>query len=130
MAIQLSTAVRNARLDSIESTISTTPALEIRSGTPPADCAAADTGTLLATLTLPSDWLANASGGTKEKAGTWSGTGSAGGTAGHFRVKQGGTCHIQGTIGMGSGDLSLVNTSIATDQDITIDMFTITDANA
>lgn len=53
MTIQLSTDVRNARLDVIESTIGASPTLEIRDGAPPANCAAADSGTVLATLTLP-----------------------------------------------------------------------------
>jgi hypothetical protein len=130
LAIQLSPAVRNARLDAIETTISTAPTLEIRTGAAPADCAAADTGSVLATLTLPSDWMAAASGGSKAKAGTWTGTASGTGTAGHFRIKQGATCHLQGTVGMGSGDLSLVNTSIATNQPVTIDTFSFTDSNA
>jgi hypothetical protein len=43
MAVQLSTAVRNARLDVIESTIGTSAVLRIRSGSVPANCAAADT---------------------------------------------------------------------------------------
>src|SRR5690242_774200 len=61
MAIQLSTAVRNARLDAIESAIGTAAVLKIRTGAAPADVATADSGTVLATLTLPSDWLAAAS---------------------------------------------------------------------
>ena len=65
MAIQLSTSVRNAQLDAIESTIGTTPILKIRSGTAPADCATADAGTVLATLTLPSHWMAAASRGSR-----------------------------------------------------------------
>jgi hypothetical protein len=129
LAIQLSPAVRNARLDAIETTISTAPTLEIRTGAAPADCAAADTGSVLATLTLPSDWMAAASGGSKAKAGTWTGTASGTGTAGHFRIKQGATCHLQGSVGMGSGDMSLVNTSIATTQPVTIDTFTLSDPN-
>jgi len=52
MALQYSTTVNNARLDQIETTISTTPSLLIFSGSAPANCAAADTGTLLATLTI------------------------------------------------------------------------------
>ena len=48
MAIQLSTTVRNARLDTIESTIGTAPILTIRSGAAPANCAAANSGTVLA----------------------------------------------------------------------------------
>src|SRR5262245_23096014 len=116
MAIQLSTTVRNARLDTIESTIGTSAILKIRSGAAPADCAAADAGTVLATLNLPSDWMNAASGGSKTKAaGAWTdATADASGTAAHFRIyDSGGTvCHLQGTVGQGSGDLSLDNTTI------------------
>ena len=40
MAVQLSTTVRNARLDVIESTISTAAVLRIYTGAQPANCAA------------------------------------------------------------------------------------------
>jgi hypothetical protein len=134
MAVQLSVGARNARLDSIETTIGTAAKLQIRSGAQPATCATADSGTLLAELTLPSDWLAAAASGAKAKSGTWSGTGSAAGTAGHFRVKDSGgtTCHIQGSVTAtgGGGDMTLDNTSIASGQSITINSFTLTDGNA
>lgn len=132
MAIQESVGVRNARLDAIETTIGTAPQLRLYTGTQPADCATAPSGSLLATLTLPSDWLANAASGAKSKSGTWSGTGSAGGTAGYFRIydSTGTTCHFQGSVGQGSGDLSLDNTVIANGQAITISTFTINAANA
>lgn len=55
MALQLSVAVRNARADVVESTIGASAILRIRTGPAPADCAAADAGTVLATLTLPAD---------------------------------------------------------------------------
>lgn len=98
----------------------------------PANCAAADAGTKLVEITLPSDWMAAASSGSKSKSGTWSGTAVATGTGVHFRIKDSGgtTCHIQGTVGLGSGDLSLDNTSIATGQTVTISTATLTDGNA
>lgn len=133
MAVQLSVAVRNARLDQIESTIGTAPTLEIRSGSVPANCAAADSGTVLATMTLPSDWMAAASSGSKAISGTWQdASADATGTAGHFRIKVGATCHIQGTVTAtgGGGDLTLDNTSIASGQQVTITSFTLTDGNA
>lgn len=135
MAIQLSTAVRNARLDTVESTIGTSAVLKIRSGAAPADVATADSGTVLATLTLPSDWMAAASGGSKAKAGTWEDTSAdATGTAEHFRVyaSDGTTAHIQGTVTGtgGGGDMEVQNTSFTSGQAFTITTFTITDANA
>jgi hypothetical protein len=128
MAFQFSTTVRNASLDAIEAAIGTAPTLEIRSGTVPANCAAADAGTVLATLALPSDWLAAASAGAKTLLGTWQdASADATGTAAHFRVKQSTTCHIQGTVTAtgGGGDMTVDNTSFATGQQVTVTAFTI-----
>lgn len=134
MALKLSEAVRNARLDQIETTIGTAPKLQLRTGAAPANIGDADSGTLLAELTLPSDWMAAASGGTKAKTGTWSGVGVAAGDAGHFRLKNnaGDTTHKQGSVSGsgGGGDLVLDNVSIAVDQAIVIDTWTLTAGNA
>jgi hypothetical protein len=135
MTVQLSTAVRNGRLDAIETVIGTSAVLKIRSGAQPADCATADSGTVLATINLPSDWAAAASGGSKAKSGTWQDlTADATGTAGHYRLyaSDGTTCHEQGSITAtgGGGDLTLDNTSIATGQTVTITTWTKTDGNA
>jgi hypothetical protein len=132
MALQYSTTVRNAKLDQIETTIGTSPILKIRTGAAPANPAAADSGTVLATLTLPSDWLAAASAGAKAKSGTWEDTSAdASGTAAHFRIYDSGgtTCHIQGTVGQGSGDLSVDNSAFVAGQDFLITAFTITEGN-
>lgn len=132
MAIQLAVSTRNARLDSIETDLGVSPILEIRSGAAPADCATADSGTVLASMTLPSDFMAAASAGSKAKSGTWQDpTGDAAGTAAHFRLKtSGGVCKLQGTVGQGSGDLQLDNTNIAVGQVVTITGFTLADGNA
>jgi hypothetical protein len=131
VALQFSTAVRNALLDAIESTTGTSAILRIRTGAPPANCAAADTGTVLVTMNLPSDWMAAASGGSKAKLGTWSdASADATGTAGHFRIydSSGTTCHMQGTVTAtgGGGDLELVTTSIVATQPVEITTFTLT----
>lgn len=135
MAVQLSTALRNARLDAIETTIGTSAVLKIRTGAAPANVGTADSGTVLATLSLPSDWLAAASSGSKAKSGTWEDTSAdATGTAAHFRIyaSDGTTAHIQGTVTAtgGGGDMTLDNTSIAAGQAITITSFSLTDANS
>ena len=132
MALQYSAAIYLARLDLVESTTGATAKLLIFSGSAPANCAAADTGTLLATLTLPSDWMNAASGTTKTLAGSWTGTasGGAGATPTHFRIKDnaGTTCHVQGTAGIGSGDLQ-VNGTITSGQTVSVSTFTLTAAN-
>lgn len=135
MTLQLSTTVRNARLDVIESTIGTSAVLKIRSGAAPANCGTADSGTVLATCTLPSDWMAAASSGSKAKSGTWEDiSADATGTAAHFRLyaSDGTTCHAQGTVTAtgGGGDLTVDNVSFAATQAFTVTAFTLTDGNA
>jgi len=132
MAIQLSANTRNARLDAIETNAGTTPILSIWSGSIPANCAAANTGTKLVSMTLPSDWMSAASAGSKAKLGTWEdASADASGTAIHFRIhNSGGTeCIMQGTVGVGTGDLRLDSTTITATQDVVITAFTLTDGN-
>lgn len=135
MTVQNSVAVRNARLDSDESAIGTAPIMTIRTGAQPADCAAANSGTVLATLTLPSDWMNAASGGTKTKLGTWQdASADNGGTPGHYRIHDstGTTCHEQGSVTAtgGGGDLQVDNTTFAAGQSFTITAYTKTAGNA
>lgn len=137
MAIQMSVTARNARLNSIETTIGTTAVLKVYDLTAgaPADTAAAITATTLATLTLPTDWWDTAASGSKAKLGTWQTTSASGtGTADFWRLfaNDGTTCHMQGTITAtsGGGDMELDNTSITTGQTVTITTFTLTDGNA
>lgn len=131
MAIQYSVAVRNAALDAKETTIGTAAVLKIFSGATPANCAAADPSGVLCTITLPADWMAAANSGSKAKLGTWSGTGSASGTAASFRVyaSDGTTCGIQGTIGT---DMTLdsVSNTIGNGEPVTVNTFTLTAGNA
>ncbi len=135
MSIQLSTTVRNARLDAIETAVGASAVLKIRTGSAPANCAAADSGTVLATLTLPSDWMSNAAAAVKALLGTWQDSSAdAAGTAAHFRIYDSGgsTCHIQGTVTAtgGGGDMEVDNTSFAVGQQFTVTSFSLTDANA
>lgn len=133
MALQLSTAVRNAMLDAIETATGTTAILRIRTGAAPANCATADSGTVVATLNLPTDWMAAASGGTKALLGTWQdASADATGTAAHFRIydSAGTTCHLQGTVGTSASDLIVDSTSFTAGQQFTVTGFTLTAPNA
>ena len=132
--MKFSVAVRNSELDAIETAIGATAVLKIRTGAPPTNIADADTGTVLATLTLPSDWMAAAAAGVKAKAGTWQDlVADAPGDAGHFRIyaSDGTTQHIQGTVTAtgGGGDMTLDNISIAAGQTVTITTFQLTAGN-
>jgi hypothetical protein len=91
----------------------------------------------LAHINLPSDWMAAASGGTKGIAGTWSDASADGGSAstpGHFRIynsqatMDGTTCIIQGSAGIGSGDMNF-NGTITAGQAVSISAFTLTAGN-
>jgi hypothetical protein len=133
MAIQLAAAVRNLRLDAVETTIGVSAVMQIRSGVAPANCAAASTGTVLSTLTLPSNWMNDAASGTKTKNGTWNDAAAdATGTAGHFRIFESTatTCHIQGTVGTSAADLIVDSISFTAGQAFTVITFTLSAANA
>ena len=136
MTVQYSVSVNNARLDQIETTVGTNVGLLIYTGLPPANCAAAPSGTLLVAISLPADWMAAASSATKAKSGTWSGTAVGTGTAGHFRITNGSptdVAQIQGNVDLASAsptaDMTLDNTSISSGQTVTVSTFTITAGN-
>lgn len=133
MTLALSTTVKNALLDAIETAIGASAVLKIRTGSPPG-IGNADSGTVLASLSLPSDWMAAASGGSKAKSGTWQDTSAdASGTAAHFRIyaSDGTTVHAEGTVTAtgGGGDLTLDSVAITAGQQITITSFTLTAGN-
>ena len=135
MAVQLSVAVRNARLDAIETAIGVSAIMKIRTGAQPATVATADSGTVLATLALPADYLLAAASGVKSKSGTWEDlSADAAGTAAHFRIyaTDGTTAHLQGTVTAtgGGGDMTVDNVVFAAAQAFTVTAFSLTDANA
>lgn len=137
MAIQYSVAVRDAQNNAFETTVGVSPTLEVRTGAAPANCAAADSGSVLVTITLPADWMAASSSGLMSKAGTWTASASGTGTAAHYRIKAGATCHMQGTVSQaagsgGTGDLKLsqATADIVSGQSVTITQFDITRGNA
>jgi hypothetical protein len=129
MTIQLGTTLRTNMIDEYETTVGTSPRLILRSGTQPAACNSADTGSMLASLTLPSDWISTgASGSVTIVGGPWTGTGATAGTAGHYRIKDSAesVTHEQGSVGTGGEDLVLDNAVIAVGQAISITTWTRT----
>ena len=133
--LQYSTTLRNAQLNQIEGITGGTAILKIRTGALPATVATADAGTVLATLTLPADWMGAASGGSVVLSGTWQdASADAAGTAGHFRLYQndGSTCHVQGdvTATAGGGAMTVDNVVFAAGQVFSVTGFTVTAGNA
>lgn len=132
MALQFSTALRNAMLDEIETIGGTSVILEIRSGAQEANCAAASSGTLLASITLDADWAAAAASGAKAFQGLPDSDTSADatGTAAHFRLFKSDTttCFMQGSVTAtgGGGDLEIDSTSITAGQTVQLTSWTLT----
>lgn len=133
--MQFSVAYRNAMLDAGEAVIGTDAIVKFRTGAVPANCAAADTGSVIATFTLASDWAAAAASGAK----AWNNlpvavASSLTGTLGHYRIyaSDGVTCHEQGTITVtgGGGDLTVDSLSVTAPQVISITGKSLTAPNA
>lgn len=125
MTLQFSTALRNNLLDGMEATVGASAVLKVFTGSVPANCAAADSGTVLATVSLPSDWMAAASAGSKAKSGTWQDASADNtGTAGYYRIYDSGvtTCHLQGTVTItgGGGDMTVDSVSFTAGQTFTV----------
>lgn len=135
MAYTIGTGERNAAANSHSQRIYDAAVMEIRSGAPPGPDAAAS-GTLLASISLPADAHAAAAAGSAAKQGTWSDTSAdAGGTAGHFRIRQSGDANgadaasnrAEGTVTAtgGGGDLELDNPVLAAGQAVEITTFPV-----
>jgi len=135
MAVNISEVIRNAMLNAIEVTVGASPILRFRTGAKPAGIGSASSGTVLAELNLPADWLAAASSGTKGLTGTWTdSSANNSGTAGHWELvaNDGTTRHFQGTVTAtgGGGDIELSTLSIVATGSVTITSFVFTAPNA
>lgn len=135
MSLQVSVNTRNGMLDAWEVETGTDAVLAMYTGSAPANCAAADAGTELARMTLPTDYMAAAASGAKAKSGTWQDTSAnAAGTCGYFRIykSNGTTCTLQGTLTAtgGGGDMTIDNAVVAVGQQITVTAFTLNMPNS
>jgi hypothetical protein len=113
------------------SMIGASAVLHIRTGAPPANCAAANSGTLLAAITLPANWISGSSG-VASKVGTWTdASADNSGTAGHFRIFEATatTCHIQGTVGTSGTDMIVDSVTFTAGQSFSVLTFTLTEGN-
>lgn len=108
----LAVSFLNTVANAFEAALGTEPIHEFFTGSAPANCEAADSGTKIVTITAPSDWLGNASNGVKTIAnGPWTEVeADETGTIGHFRSKtSGGVCILQGKVGV-TGDTTAIVT--------------------
>lgn len=134
MAIAISTASRDDAVDAVVDQFDA-GTLEIRTGAAPGP-GAAPTGTVLATISLPTPAFGASSNGSAALAGTWEDAAAdAAGTAAHFRIKESADddtavqtfSRIEGTVTGtgGGGDIELDNVSIEVGQTVTITSFNV-----
>lgn len=106
--------------------------IEIRSGAAPAKPETADSGTLLAEITLSADAFNDSADDSSKRAAATAKTMTADtsanntGTAAHFRAKNGaGTVIIQGTVGLSGTDMTLNTVDIVSGATVTITSWTV-----
>lgn len=148
MTLRLTTGLRNAMLDNASfKSIMGSGVLEIYSGSQPSSAANAASGSKLVTITQSGLTFSSASPSTclnfasvaasgqinKSSGETWKGTASQAGTAAWFRFYSnnhttGASASAQrfdGACGVGTGELQMSSTSIASGATITIDTFQV-----
>lgn len=128
MALQFDATVRNTWASDLNTDIGASAKIEIFTGTPPANCAAASTGTLLGTLTGNAGGFGSASGGVLTANAITGANASGTGTAGYFRIfdSTGATCKVQGTVGTSGTDMIITNTAINSGDPLTCSSLTLT----
>lgn len=129
MALQYSTTHRTNNVADISTQIGASGVLKIFTGAAPANCATADTGTLLATLTCGATFGTTSNGVLTANA-IASAAAAATGTAGYFRIYPSAATTtnavVQGTVGTTGADLNLNSTSISSGQTVSVTSLTIT----
>ena len=132
MTLSYDTTDRNARLDTLTTSLGASAVVKIYSGTVPANVGASLSGnTLLAQLTCSSTFAAASSGGVlTANAITTENSADGTGTASFFRItNSGGVAKIQGSVGTSGADLNLNTTSIVAGAAVSISSMTITEGN-
>lgn len=132
MALQSSVAARNAEADSWTTSVGNGAKVRLYSGTPPADVAAAITGTLLVEWTGGTPFAPDASGGALSPTLPTAVAASASGTATHWRVyrSDGTTAVFQGTAGTSGTDMILDSATIVSGVPTYITAWTMTPGGA
>lgn len=128
MTYRDSVAARNAANDA-RLALANGGTIEIRSGTQPATADTAASGTLLATLTLPTPAFAASVNGVADIDADpdLETTGAADGTAGWARVKgSGGATVFDGSVATSGGDFTINSTAITTGGTVTLTSGTVT----
>ena len=133
--VQNSTAVRNAMLDAWEAAMGPGVRIRMYTGALPANCVAAETGTLLAEWVLASDYAPDAANGVKTLSSTPIQVVALNdGTVAHYRIYNaaGTVCHEQGSVTAtgGGGDTTIDSTLVTNGQKVNLTGWSRTAAGA
>lgn len=128
--MKYSAAVRNAKLNALRTEAGDRATLVIFAGTAPAAAANTATGTVLAEILLPAEWMKPAVNGQADMSGEWRvDRASASGVPTYFRIyDQAGICHLQGDVGT-EMLLAGEDGKIAAGQPVIVKRFSIRDNN-
>lgn len=125
MTLDLNNAFANIVLDLYDTHFPAGAILELRTGGV-AGAENPDTGTLLASITLPATPWAAAAAGSKAKQGVWSDVGLAAGSIAHYRLHNAAdTRREEGTVTAtgGGGDATVDNVVVAVGQVVTVSSY-------
>jgi hypothetical protein len=123
-------ALRNAQMQAVADRAGDAPVLRIYSGSQPSSADASATGTWLADVTCGTPFEASIDDGVLTATAIEDATVAVTGTAGYFRIWQGGTIVCDGTVGTSDADLILDDVDLVAGGTISISSLTLTCGNA
>lgn len=134
MTVQLSVTTRTNQMSTLNTDIGANAVIKVFTGTPPANCGTADTGTLLATFAGNAGGFGTASAGVLTASAVASVLAAASGTAGYFRVYPSAATTtnavIQGTAGLSGTDMILTANPLTSGQTVNFTSLTYTRGGA
>jgi len=126
MALRKNTGLRNAQAEALGALFNS-GTLKIYTGAQPASANDAASGTLLATINIPSTAFGSASGGVVSKNGTWSALAVATDTAGWARMESSdNNKKMDFTVAETGADVDIDNEDIVTGGVVTVTALTLT----
>ena len=130
MTMQYSLTHRTNAMSQLNTDLAASAVIKIFSGTIPANCGTADSGTLLVTFAGNAGGFGAAASQVLTASAVANATAAATGTAGYFRIYPSAATTtnavVQGTCGMSAADMILTNTSITSGQTVSFTNLTVT----
>ena len=126
MALRQNTGLANA-LASAFGALFASGTLQVRTGAQPASANNAASGTLLATINLPSSPFTSPAAGVVSKSGTWAAVAVATGVAAHGRFISSDTLKVfDVSIALTGGNLDITDENVVTGGNVVVTAFTYT----